>query len=245
MKKTWLLGGALTGAVLAAALGYSTRARSADHIDAPGATASPAADITDVYTWMDGTNQVLVMDVGGISAPTAFSPTTQYVFHTSSTGAFGTAGTNPVDVIATFDATGKIQLWVGTDEYVTGDASATAGLASADGKVKVFAGPRSDPFFFNLDGFHAVAKTVKSVNPGDGGPLVGLPPDPDAGGCYDVGGLATTLVAQIASDGGPALTPGYNDFAANNVLAIVVSVDASLLTKGGAITGVWASTNGS
>jgi len=245
MRKTWLWGGALTGAVLAAALGYTTRAKSADHIDAPAATASPTADLTDVYSWMDGTNQVLIMSVGGVSAPTAFSPTTQYVFHTSSTSKFGTPGTDPVNIIATFDAAGKIQLWVGTSEYVTGDASAETGLASADGKVKVFAGPRADSFFFNLDGFHAVANTVKSVNPGDGGPLT-LPPDPDAGGCYDLPvGLPAMLVADISSDGGGVAATGHNDFATNNVLSIVVSVDATLLNKGGPITAVWASTNGS
>ena len=51
--------------------------------------------------------------------------------------------------------------WLGTDEYVTGDASAITGLTSADGKLKVFAGLRADPFFFNLDGFHHAEATVE------------------------------------------------------------------------------------
>jgi hypothetical protein len=235
------MGGALTGAVLAAALGYSTRARSADHIDAPAATASPTADITDVYSWMDGTNQVLVMNLGGISAPTAFSTTTQYVFHTNSTSAYGTAGTTPVNVIATFDSTGKIQLWVGTSEYVTGDASAETGLASADGKVKVFAGPRADSFFFNLDGFHHAEAIVETVAAADAATPLTFAND---AGCpaLSVGqGQALTEALSTETDGGTA----PNNFAANNVLSIVVSVDATLLNAGGPITSVWASTNGS
>src|SRR5437762_1644887 len=81
----------------------------------------------------------LAMTVSPLAAAGAkFSDKTQYVFHTSS-GAFG-ATTSNVDVICTFDTAQNISCWVGTDDYVTGNASASAGISSTSGKTKVFAG---------------------------------------------------------------------------------------------------------
>lgn len=95
---------------VASVVGYATKARSADHLDSPATTATPTADINDVFTWMDGNNVVLAMTVYPAAPSTAkFDPAIQYVFHTAS-GTFGQA-TNAVDVIATFDQSQKIQLW--------------------------------------------------------------------------------------------------------------------------------------
>jgi hypothetical protein len=242
MKKTWLLGGALTGAVLAAALGYSTRARSADHLDAPATTADPAADINDVYSWVDGTNMVLAMTVTPNAATgTTFSNATQYVFHTQSGATYGATTAAEKDIIATFDTSTppKIQLWVGTDEYVTGDASATTGLASADGKVKVFAGLRADPFFFNLTGFKYTVAQVDALE--EAGSIQALGAN-DAGCLLIPAGTAAAVRGwlQGGADGGGA---PVNDFANFNALAIVVSVDLTLINGGGPITAVWGSTN--
>jgi hypothetical protein len=218
---------------VAAGVGYATKARSADHLDSPAAVASPAADIADVYSWMDSTaaNATLVMTVYPAAPTTAkFDTAVKYALHTSS-GAFGNA-TNNVDIIATFDANQKISLWVGTDEYVTGDASSTSGLQSADGKVKVFAGLRADPFFFNLDGFKA---TVADVDNAEASLTFN-----DAGCPAINAGTSAVLVNQLktAPDGGaPA-----NFFAPLNALAIVVTLDKSLITKGGAIVSVWGGT---
>src|SRR5579859_75469 len=147
------------------AVGYSMSAFSADHADSPATTNDPVADINDVFTWMDGNNVVLAMTVYPNAPSTAtFSNAVQYVFHTASTSTFPPAtAPTPVDVIATFDTNQKISLWVGGADYVTGDASPTSGLTSADGKVKVFAGLRADPFFFNLDGFKAVVGAVDTA----------------------------------------------------------------------------------
>lgn len=239
MKKTWLLGGALTGAVLAAALGYSTRARSADHLDAPATTADPAADINDVYSWMDGTNMVFAMTVTPNAATgSVFSNATQYVFHTQSGATYGATTATEKDIIATFDSTGKtIQLWVGTDEYVTGDASATTGLASADGKVKVFAGLRADPFFFNLTGFKAAVAAV------DGVEEAGMLPAFNDAGCLNIDMGTASLLRGLLSTNGVDGGAAPNDFANFNALSIVVSVDVSLINGGGPITAVWGSTN--
>jgi hypothetical protein len=209
-------------------------------LDAPATTADPAADINDVYSWMDGTNMVLAMTVTPNAATgTTFSNATQYVFHTQSGATYGATTAPEKDIIATFDTTGKISLWVGTDEYVTGDASATTGLASADGKVKVFAGLRADPFFFNLSGFKAAVAAVDGLEEAGSFQMI---PNNDAG-CTQIdaahAGVLRTLLSTNPADGGVA----PNDFAAFNALSIVVSVDASLINGGGPITAVWGSTH--
>jgi hypothetical protein len=216
-------------------IGYGATALSADHQDGPATTNDPSADINDVFTWMDGNNVVLAMTVYPAAvAGTQFSNNVQYVFHTGSAAAGLGATTNPVDVIATFDTSSpqKIQLWVGNSEYVTGDPSQTAGLASADGMVKVFAGLRSDPFFFNLDGFKQVALDVQAAN--QPGAL-----SFNEAGCPNLGATtAGNLVAQLKENVDGGAPP--NHFATFDGLAIVVSINKTLLTKGGANMSVWA-----
>ena len=154
MKKsslTWMA--AIGGACLVTAFITPRLAQSADHRDGPAVKMDPSTDINDVYTWNDGNNVVLAMTVFPVAdANSKFSNAAAYVLHTESAAAFG-ATSNPFDIICTFDAAQKISCWAG-DEYVTGDASAAAGVASASGKLKVFAGRRADPFFFNLEGFN-------------------------------------------------------------------------------------------
>jgi hypothetical protein len=234
--------------VATAALSFAAPVMSADHRDAPAAAADAASDINDVYAFNDGGNVVLAMTVSPLAAAGAkFSDKTQYVFHTSS-GAFG-ATTSNVDVICTFDTAQNVSCWVGTDDYVTGNASATAGISSTSGKTKVFTGMRADPFFFNLCGFRDAVALVDSV----AGTLTF-----DAAGCPDVGAAATAVQAKLA-EGGPTSDPGAaadpvtgyckgrgagvtDDFSGFNTLAIVVSVDKTLVTKGGAIMSVWGAT---
>jgi len=226
-----------TMAVLAAVcgiVGYSVSALSADHFDSPATTAAPPADITDVFTWMDGNNVVLAMTMyPAAPAGALFSDNLQYVFHTASGGAFGTTTSN-VDVIATFDASQKISLWVGNNEYVTGDATPAAGLTSTDQKVKVFAGLRADAFFFNLDGFKAVAGKVTNAA------KAGAFSFDDAGCPLLDRSTSAALLTQLAtsSDGGAPV----DFFAPSNALAIVVSIDKSLLTAGGRLVTVWGAT---
>ncbi|HEY6461323.1 MAG TPA: DUF4331 family protein [Polyangiaceae bacterium] len=218
----------------AAVVGYSASALSADHQDSPATRASPTADINDVYSWVDGDNVVLAMTIYP-AAPTGalFDDRVQYVFHTSSGAGFGATSTY-TDVIATFDTSTpqKISLWVGAVEYLTGDASSANGLSSADGKVKVFAGLRADPFFFNLEGFKNTVATVESL----AGTLT-----PNDAGCPGLsGGQQTTLATELATspDGGAPV----DHFATFDGLAIVVSVNKALLTAGGPVMSVWAGT---
>lgn len=223
----------LSLSLAAAALLCAPSAFAADHLDAPGAVADPAADITDVYTWVEGSKVVMVLNVTpSATTSSKFSDTVQYVLHTTSGPSFGMT-TSSLDFIATFDASQTIQLWAGSADYVTGDASATAGLSSASGRVKVFAGLRDDPFFFNLDGFKVATSTVAAAAPG----LTF-----DGTGCPAVdASTSAAVVGLLKSDGvGGA---GKNFFAGLNVLSIVVEVDKTLVADGGDAVSVWASTH--
>jgi hypothetical protein len=231
---TWLKG-ALALSVLSAA----SWAIAADHLDAPAATADPLADITDLYSWTDQGNVVFALNVAPLAAADAkFSDKVQYVIHTESAAKFGSAG-EKVDIICTFDAAQKISCWVGEKGYVTGDAKATAGLESVDKKIKVFAGLRDDPFFFNLSGFKDTVSTVNGAIKG-GGLVI------DAAGCPALDAATSgVLVNKLKTD--PTSTPpggvAKDFFAGKNVLSIVLSVDKSLLNAGGPILSAWASTN--
>ena len=217
----------------------SAVANAADHQDGPAATASPAADITDVFAWMsaDHSKMYLVMDVFPAATTAAkFDTNVLYVFHTTSKMKLTDATGTGLDIICKFDAAQAVSCWAGS-EFVTGATAgiAATGIKSSDGKLTVWAGLRDDPFFFNLDGFKKLVSTVM----GAAGALL---PTVDASGCPKVdSATSATLVSQLAHDsmgGAPK-----DHFAGLNVLAIVLSVDATLLTKGGPTVGVWASTN--
>jgi hypothetical protein len=230
MKKiTWLRGALVLVAVTTASVAIG-----ADHLDSPAATMDPAADITDLYTWVDGSNVVFALNVSPLAVAGAqFSDKVQYVVHTESSAAFGMPGTK-VDIICTFDADQKISCWVGDKDYVTGSASSTEGLKSDSGKFKVFAGLRDDPFFFNLEGFKDTAGTVI-------GAAGGLMFDP--AGCPALDVATSTVLVGMLKGTGKGTMPAKDFFAGKNVLSIVLSVDKSLLNGGGAFMSAWSSTN--
>lgn len=208
----------------------------ADHIDAPGATAEPTADITDVFAWMntDADKLNLVMNVHHMAGETAaFSEAVAYVMHVNSSTAYGEAQTE-TNVVCQFYAADAIECWAG-DEYVTGDPSDTDGITSASGKLRVFAGRRDDPFFFELTGFkETVAAAVAEA------PTLTF----DDEGCPDIGGTTSdALVAQLShgEDGADA----SNTFAGSSVLSIAIELDKTVVDAGGPILGVWGSTHAS
>ncbi len=235
MKKALPLGLA-AAALVGLLVSHRPTVEAADHADGPAASADPAADITDVFAWMspDANDVHLVMDLVRAAGPESrFSNQVQYVFHTSSRSAFGAAAGSEVNVICEFDRVGLVSCWVGNQAFVKGDASPTAGLASEDGRLKVYAGLRNDPFFFNLTGFKETAKIVE-------GAAASL--DFDAAGCPALDKATSgVLVSQLKSGAGG--TPARDDFGRLNVLSIVVDVDKSLLTANGPVLSVWGSTN--
>jgi hypothetical protein len=227
-------------------LARPTTSYAADHGDAASLATNKAADITDVYTWMsaDDAKVNLVMDVNpNAAAGDHFGTNILYVFHVQAFPGFGMTPTAPpTNVICKFAADVSVQCWVGTSEYLAGDPSSTNGLASADGKVKMFAGQRNDPFFFNITGFKNVVAAVEGAAAG----LAGLS---DGHGCFDLhaagpssSNLGAVLVGFLSHQAN-GTQPAKDDFAGQNVNSIVMQVDKSLFTAGGPVLGVWASTN--
>ncbi|MEC7519206.1 MAG: DUF4331 family protein [Myxococcota bacterium] len=229
-----LLGGlSLTALSLAIA---SSWVQAADHIDSPAAVAEPTADITDLFAWntqVDGETRLnLVMDVNPFAGADAqFSDSVQYVFHVGSTTAYGEA-TTETEVQCQFSEPTAIECWVG-DQYVAGDPTDPAGIVSDGGGIRVFAGRRNDPFFMEFTGFTNAVSTVVSA----AGAL-----EFDPAGCPTVDAdTANAIVGQLQSGEGGA--PASDTFAGADVLSLVVQLDPALVTPGGPLVAVWASTH--
>lgn len=232
MKKLASLAGVAGGVAGLAVVAVLAGTGRADHSDSPSLADNPMADITDVYAWMTGSNLNLIMNVSPRDDGThSFSPSVLYVFHVTSKSGLGVATTAGTEtrVICRFDSNTSVGCWVvsGTTvkDYVAGDP--TAGLTSLLGRLKVFAGRRSDPFFFNQAGLGTAVNAYKA--------LTGL--TPDAAGCPNLdAGQAMNFRDKIGA--------GSDDFAAANVMAIVVQIDKSLVTIPSAtVVGVWGSTH--
>ena len=245
MKKLAFLGAALG---LGAGAFVATRSQAADHLDSPAAIMNPMADITDVYAWMstDGSKVNLVMDVspadpGTGSGARHFDNTVQYVFHVNSVTEVGAPNPTETKVICTFASDTSVQCWVGDKDYVKGDPSSTSGLTSADGKIKVFAGRRSDPFFFNLNGFKDAVATVEGA--GSAFPTVN--------GCPQLPGPVAKMLQDTLHEGptgsathAPCDGSDMDCFKRLDVMAIVLQVDKSLLNSGSnTLVKVWGSTH--
>jgi hypothetical protein len=230
-------------AAVAALLLAPARIRGADHADGPALAADPSTDITDLYAWMTPDGRVnLVMDVfPSATAGARFSTSALYVFHLAASSRIGDPAPNADTIVCRFDAQQLVSCWGPGRAYVHGDAGAATGIASAGGAVRVFAGPRDDPFFFNLDGFKTAV----------GGVTSGLPMDP--GGCptqlLPVAQVARNALASGRNGGPPSDAFAKGGSAgggsySGNVLAIVISVDKGLLVDDShPLLGVWASTN--
>jgi hypothetical protein len=210
--------------------------RAADHADGPAASSDPAADITDVFDWMsaDGRDMYLAMGIGrNVGSSFRFSDQVQYVFHTSSKQSFGAQTSVPYDIQCEFDGSGEIRCWAGADYFVGGDARNPNAVASSDRRLRVFAGLRDDSFFFNLTGFKETAAIV-----GQAAPSLAF----DPAGCPQLNAATSAaLVNQLRTQTGGA--PARDDFARFNLGMIVVSIDKALVTRGGPVVGVWASTH--
>lgn len=235
-KMTWMRG----ALALTVMLGAST-ATAADHLDGPAVKLDPSEDITDLYAFVEGANTVFVLNTfPGATAATQFSSSVQYVLHTQSWSGYEGTPTAPLNIIATFDATQNISLWVGTADYVTGNASAATGITSASGNVQVFAGLADDSFFFNLGGFHDAEADVE----GAASSLTF-----NTNGCPTVSAAVAAVLGADISGSNHGAGPAVDFFSpsasySGNVLSIVVSIKSSLLlSSGNALLSVWASTN--
>jgi hypothetical protein len=139
-------------------------ARAADHLDAPSLGSLSAGslqgdrDINDLYVF-DGANAgktVLAMTVSpaaGLLGPKAFGANVRYTINVDNTGdyrpdvryvaRFGARGSGP-------GTTQTVSLARNGSRIATGSTGSTTSVA---GGGRLFAGIRSDPFFFDLLGF--------------------------------------------------------------------------------------------
>jgi Domain of unknown function (DUF4331) len=165
-------------AIAAAGLIYA-----ADHIDAPAITNKPT-DITDVYVFraQNPDNMVFIANTQGLLTPGAtadakFDENTMIEFNIDNNG------DNVEDlVIQCIAKNGKMKVYGPSAPRVTGTVSylninklssqvditqygQEAIIGIGDNGIKVFAGPRDDPFFFDLVRFRQViAGTASSFN---------------------------------------------------------------------------------
>ncbi len=168
-------------AVVACAASYLI---AADHIDAPAVTGT-GSDITDFYAFQspsNANNMVFVVNVQGLLAPAATAAADfdeevmveinidnsstkdnledlviQAVFDGGKMKVYGPSSPVEKGLTSTLLSTTPVEVNITAygDSPVTGEA----------GGVKVFAGPRDDPFFFDLNQFKAIiGGTATSFN---------------------------------------------------------------------------------
>jgi hypothetical protein len=215
------------------------RARGSDHADTPAIAAEPGTDLTDVYIFPSPTNAnnvVLVMNVhplipSGQGTNVNFDPNVLYQFKIDTNGDSvedlviqakftGTGATQQVQIAGPVkpSRTGT-QTVFETPDATTGTYNQAFTLTNG---VKVFAGPREDPFFFDLEQFftilpdraNSLGPTVGTTN---GTTVSTVPADPDQPMA------ATWRAAGQAKDFLKGL----------NVLSIVVEVPKTLLRPAG------------
>jgi hypothetical protein len=157
----------------------------ADHIDAPAVTGK-ASDITDFYAFespSNSSNLVFVVNTQGLLAPTATAAASfdsDVMLEVNIDNSSNKDNMEDLVLQVTFE-NGKVQVYgpvapiekglnstlVTTGYKVESDITTYAGspmMGEANG-IKVFAGPRDDPFFFDLDQYKKViAGTATGFN---------------------------------------------------------------------------------
>ena len=218
--------------VLLAGSGVAFSVLAADHGDAPAAVNEPTADITDLYAWMtdDSSKLNLVLDVG---AGAAFSDAVTYVFSVSSSQGYGQPQVSTRILCKFIDGT-NIECWAGS-QYVVGNPSSPQGIVSDGGGMRVFAGLRDDPFFLEYTGFGATTTAAVAA-------VAANQVTFDAQGCAQLTPEQQTGLLGLLTHGENGAPPS-NTFAGQNVLALVVQIDKTLVNAGGPVLGVWASTH--
>jgi len=161
---------ALAPAIALTVAGSIGPAVGADHLDAPGLTSPssrPDADITDIYAFQgaDPSRTALVLDVGpaaGAIAPTTFGTDVTYAFNIDRNG---DARPDLAYAVRFGAGDGAGQPWTLTRYTGSNARTMRTGVVLGSGRTndttgsrikgdgRVFAGLRSDPFFFDLVAF--------------------------------------------------------------------------------------------
>jgi hypothetical protein len=203
-------------------------ALASDHLDTPSVIADPRNDIGDLYAWTstDGRRLNLVMTIVGHS----FSRAIDYLFHVDSGERYGKTSTTTT-IACRFSAMNAADCKVGTADRIVGDPAVPAGLAGREGRSRLFAGLRDDPFFNNVKGSRAAFDYAA-------GQLHTTRRDPAACPLFDKAQAREILNRWRHTGDGPA-----QDFLAGwTPASIVLSVDLDVVNQGGALLAVWAET---
>jgi len=184
MKKKLLFAG-LLGALVIGGILYA-----ADHIDAPAVTGpgsvSLGNDITDIYAFQspaDNSKMVFVLNTQGLMSPAtsataSFPSNVMYEINIDNTGdnvedlviqclvqngkmrVYGPVAPGTTGTTSAVKTSGPV-----TEVSVTAYGSATPNIGANTNGIRVFAGPRDDPFFFDLARFKAIiAGTAPGFN---------------------------------------------------------------------------------
>jgi len=215
------------------------KARASDHADTPAIAATPGVDLTDVYCFpspSNPSNVVLVMNVhplipSGQGPSTVFDPKVLYQIKIDNVGDFkehltlqarffGTGANQQVQIAGPEvpTRTGIQTVWEKPDPVI---GTINIPFTTSTG-IKVFAGAREDPFFFDLEQFFKILPDRATPLTGT---VVANPDQPQATSFRPVGQAQDFL-------------KGYN------VLSIVFEMPKSLIQ--GASTskiGIWATTS--
>jgi hypothetical protein len=286
-----ILGSLAAVAVFAAAIFlYTTHAvKSSDHQDTYNLAnrSNTSADLTDVYVFpspANASNVVLVMNVAplipaGMGTAKFFDPSLiwQFKISHSATGGpedqviqFGVSGTTAAQTFTLYGPSAPNE--VGTNNTLVG-AAGTFGYNSPttlSNGIQVFAGPRADPFFFDLFAFFTflgdrnVSTHTSQSDAGSGNTLVNgdnvgvaaavapsfdktaNPNAPSFNG-FSAGTMSSSAAGAYACSTNPsqdALTDIGGGF---NVLSFVVELPRTMLTTGfsSQVIHVWATVNSS
>lgn len=174
------------GAALVVSVASGVYLIAADHIDAPNVTgagpSSIGSDITDVYAFANGDNMVFVVNTQGLLSPAASAAASfdeEVMLEINIDNSASKDNVEDLVIQATFE-NGKVRVvgpkapvTTGLTSTLVGGTSVSANITEygeapvvgESGGIKVFAGPRDDPFFFDLNRYKMViAGTAGSFN---------------------------------------------------------------------------------
>lgn len=242
---------------------YSFRvARGSDHQDSPTVVANPLADITDVYAFPnphDASKVALVMDVrplipSGMTGGIALDPSVLYQFKVANNGVASNSIKENTVLQFTADSSGTSQhitLYgpaapneVGTANTIvakTGTFSFGKVATLKDG-IKVFVGPRRDPFYFDLAQFFKIIPDRNYKNHPN-------PPPPSATSFRFASKKQKIVLNGVdygtAGSNGCAIAKPHDLLALYDVISIVVEMPKSMLAPASGspgVIGLWATT---
>jgi hypothetical protein len=242
---------------------YSFKAaRGSDHQDSPTVVSNPLADITDVYNFPDphdASRVAMIMDVrplipSGMTAGLALDPNVLYQFKIANQGVATNAISENLVVQFTANQAGTgqtITLYGPTNPNEVGTKNTTVKAtgtfafgktATLAGGIKVFVGPRRDPFFFDLAQFFKIIPDRNYANQPN-------PPPPSASSFrFASASQAITLNGTPFGTAGSnkcVISPPSDLLAPYNVISIVVEMPKKMLAPSGGAPGpiaLWATT---